>query len=147
MATIPAGAWVMVGDGEKALFLVNKGDDVHPNLSVMHEELNGGRPNDEGGAAPAKRTAGGAGGPSTIVQQPIFHRVEKDRFAKEIAELLYKAAHRGDYYALIVVAPPTVLGELRKALHKEVESRVLFDVAKELTNQPVDQIERALAAA
>jgi protein required for attachment to host cells len=147
MARIPAGAWVMVGDGEKALFLRNDGDEAFPNLTVVREAFNAGRPNDEGAKTPGVRSAAGPGALKTVVQESDFQRVAKSEFAREVAARLYKSAHRGEYDKLIVAAPPTVLGELRKALHKEVESRLLFDLAKELTNQPVDQIEKALAAA
>jgi protein required for attachment to host cells len=135
MASIPAGAWVLVGDGEKALFLRNDGDDTYPNLTVVREETN------DDTAKP------GTPGATKVVDEVDFTRIEKAHFAKAVAERLYKAAHRGEYQKLIVAAPPVVLGELRKAWHKEVESRLLFDVAKELTNRPVDEIESVLKAA
>ncbi len=39
---LPQGAWVLVADGEKALFLVNKGDEQDMNLVVRdkHEQDN-----------------------------------------------------------------------------------------------------------
>ncbi len=148
MATIPAGAWVLVGDGEKALFLRNEGDATYPNLTVVREARHESVPNREQAAdKPGSRFDGGQGPHASRMAETDYQRIEKERFAKEIAERLYKAAHRGEYDALIVAAPPMVLGELRKALHKEVETRLLFDVAKELTNHPVNEIEQALQAA
>lgn len=147
MATIPAGAWVMVGDGEKALFLQNGDDEAHPNLTVVREVEHENPPTREQGAHPPGRLQDGPGAHSSAVADTDWHRLEKERFAKEIAEMLYKAAHRGAYDKLIVAAPPQVLGELRKALHKEVRERLVFDVAKELTNHPVDEIEKALVSA
>jgi protein required for attachment to host cells len=44
------------------------------------------------------------------------------------------------------VAPPQVLGEMRKKLHKEVSDRVVGEVAKTLTNHTVPEIEKILAA-
>ena len=32
---IPANAWVLVGDGEKALVLQNEGDATYPNLRKL----------------------------------------------------------------------------------------------------------------
>jgi len=63
-----------------------------------------------------------------------------------VSEMLYKAAHRGAFDELIIVAPPLVLGELRQQLHKEVGERLLYDVPKELTNHTVDGIEQTLKA-
>ncbi|WP_108659463.1 host attachment protein [Acuticoccus kandeliae] len=146
MSKIPADAWVMVGDGEKALFLKNKGTTVAPNLVVIRTmEQDNPSTREQGTDAPG-RLKDGPGPHSSAVEQSDWHRLEKERFAKGIAERLYKAAHRGAFEQLIVAAPPTVLGELRKALHKEVSERILFDVPKELTNHPVSEIEKALTA-
>lgn len=147
MATIPAGAWVMIGDGEKALFLRNEGDAAHPNLAVIRAAHHDNPPTREQGAGQRGRAPSGSASGQSALEETDWHRLGKERFAKDIAERLYKAAHRGEYDELIVAAPPLVLGELRKALHKEVESRILFDVPKTLTNHPVGEIEKALAAA
>lgn len=147
MATIPAHAWVMVGDGEKALFLQNGEDEVYPNLSVIREMEQDNPPTREQGTDTPGRLQDGPGAHSSAVAETDWHRLEKSRFAKEIADRLYKAAHRGQYDKLIIAAPPMVLGELRKAFHKEVEQRIVFDLAKELTNHPVDEIEKALTNA
>ena len=74
-----------------------------------------------------------------------WHRVEKERFAKDIAERLYKMAHRGDFRRLVIVAPPLVLGEMRKELHKEVSDKLTGEVSKTLTNHTIDEIETILA--
>lgn len=144
MHTIPAGAWVVIGDGEKALFLENGSDDAFPNLSVVRELEHANPPTREQGTdAPGRRHDNGPGHKSAV-EETDWHRIEKGRFAKEIAERLYKAAHRGAYDKLIIAAPPVVLGELRKSMHKEVEERIVFDVPKELTNHPIDKIEKIL---
>lgn len=156
MAKIPSGAWVVVGDGEKALFLRNDGDEVFPNLTVISQVRHENPPTREQGTdrpgryEDAPRPQGG-GNPAVQhvsgYEETDWHRLEKNRFAKELAELLYKAAHRGAYDKLIIAAPPVVIGELRKALHKEVEQRLVLDLAKELTNRTVDDIEKTIAAA
>ena len=144
MRTIPARALIMVGDGEKALFLRNGDDEAFPNLSVEREIEHDNPPTREQGTdSPGRRHDNGPGHKSAV-EETDWHRLEKERFAKEIAERLYKSAHRGDYDKLIIAAPPVVLGELRKALHKEVSELIVFDVAKELTNHPIGDIEKAL---
>lgn len=147
MGKIPANAWIMVGDGEKALFLKNEGDDVFPNLVVVREMAHENPPTHEQGTDTPGRTSDGPSGHKSAFAETDWHRLEKERFAKEIADRLYKAAHRGSFHDLIVVAPPMVLGELRKEFHKEVEERIVFDLAKELTNHPVGEIEKALGKA
>jgi protein required for attachment to host cells len=46
---------------------------------------------------------------------------------------------------LIVVAPPAALGEMRKHYHKEVQSRLVGEIAKDLANHPVPEIEKIIA--
>jgi protein required for attachment to host cells len=45
---------------------------------------------------------------------------------------------------LIIVAPPRTLGELRKYYHDELNRRLAGEVPKNLTNVPVNEIERIL---
>ena len=136
--------WVVVADGEKALFLRNEGDAVYPNLEVFREVKESNPPSREQGTDQPGRLSDGPGAHRSAVQETDWHRIEKERFAKEIAERLYKAAHRGDYRRLVIVAPPLVMGEMRKELHKEVEDRVVGEVSKTLTNHTVAEIERIL---
>ena len=139
--------WVVVADGEKALFLRNAGDAVHPNLEVvrqMHEEN---PPTREQGTDRPGRYSDGPSIHRSAVEDTDWHRVQKERFADEIAERLYGFAHRGDFEKLILVAPPLVLGELRRKLHKEVADRIVAEIPKTLTNHPVSEIEKLLKAA
>jgi len=144
---IEHGAWVMVGDGEKALFMRNEGDDVHPNLQIIDAWKNDNPSTSEQGADRPGRSFSPVGTHRSAVQQTDWHRLEKHLFAGRIAEALYEAAHRNAYSQLVIAAPPVVLGELRKSLHKEVADRVVAEVAKDFTNMPSHEIEKALAAA
>jgi protein required for attachment to host cells len=80
------------------------------------------------------------------MEETDWHQLAEDRFARDIAEALYRKAHQGRYDRLVVVAPPKVLGELRKSFHKEVAERVIAEVDKTLTGHDVADIERVLAA-
>jgi protein required for attachment to host cells len=52
-----------------------------------------------------------------------------------------------DVPALVVVAPPKTLADLRSAFHADVKSRVIAEINKDLTRHPVGEIERHLTAA
>jgi protein required for attachment to host cells len=80
----------------------------------------------------------------SALDETNWHKLEKHRFAKEIADALYTAAHRGRYSKLVIAAPPMTMGDIRKALHKEVSDKVVAEISKDLTNMPKDEIERAL---
>ncbi|MEO3386871.1 host attachment family protein [Mesorhizobium sp. CAU 1741] len=137
--------WVVVADGEKALFLRNEGDEKYPHLEVFREMNEDNPPtHDQGTDKPGRFADGGTSVHKSAVQETDWHRVEKERFAKEIAARLYKSAHKGDFKRLVIVAPPLVMGEMRKELHKEVEDRVIAELPKTLTNHTVDEIEKIL---
>jgi protein required for attachment to host cells len=167
---VPHNAFVLVADGRKMLFFRNEGDADYPNLKVEHAEEHP-NPADRdqktdaagaasstqtGASAPAVARQGGNGGPNGggggsqfaesrgSMGETDYHQQEEDRFAADTADLLKRRALAREYDKLIVVAPPKMLGELRKHYHKEVQSRLAGELAKDLTNHPVEQIERAI---
>ena len=143
---IPHNTAVLVADGRKLLFLRNEGDDAYPNLVVEHaEEQANPKDSDQKSDAPGLSFSSVGSGRSTM-DEVDFHQQEEDRFAAETAEMLKARALRNDYDALVVVAPPRTLGELRKHYHKEVERRLVAEVPKDLVNVPVAEIEKVLQA-
>ncbi|MBM9594328.1 baeRF12 domain-containing protein [Roseitranquillus sediminis] len=148
--------WVLVADGEKALFLVNDGDEEYPVLTVRRKEEHENPPTHEQGAnrpgrfsdGPERAGIAGAEGHAqrSTVEPTDWHELEKERFADEIADILYKRAHEGAFKRIVLVAPPRVLGELRNKMHQEVAQRVVGEVDKTLTNHPIDKIQEILKA-
>lgn len=146
MATLTNGTFVVVADGEKALFLRNDGDEEYPNLVVLREIEHPNPPSREQGTdRPGRYPDAGTASHLSAVEETDWHRLEKERFAKELADRLYRLAHAHKFERLVIVAPPRVLGDLRPELHKEVVSRVAAEVAKDLVNQPIDRIETLLS--
>ena len=138
--------WVVVADGSKALFLRNSGDEKFPHLEVFREEAQENPPTREQGAhKPGRMNYSGPGHRSSVADTD-WHQLAEDRFAKDLAGILYRQAHRHNYKDLILVAAPAVLGEMRKELHKEVSDKVIAEIDKDLTNHPVDQIEKLILA-
>jgi protein required for attachment to host cells len=139
------GLWVIVADGEKALFLRNKGDNTFPNLEVVQEmEQENPATREQGTDKPGRQSNEG---PRSAVEETDWHRLGKERFAAEIAERLYKLAHRGAFDDLVLIAPPQVLGEMRQKLHKEVSEKVQAEIPKTLTRHTISDIESLLQPA
>jgi protein required for attachment to host cells len=46
--------------------------------------------------------------------------------------------------ALVVVAPPRTLADLRQAFHADVKSRIIAEIDKDLTKHSVYEIEKHL---
>jgi len=143
---IPHQALVVVGDGEKALFLRNKGSAQELDLEVENIFGHDNPATHEQGTDKPGRTAASAGTARSAMEETDWHRLGEERFAVEIAATLYRLAHANKFEALVVVAPPKVLGTLRKAFHKEVVDRVIAELPKELTSHTIPDIERLLAA-
>ena len=152
MSRIPAEALVMVGDGERAVFLRNTGTPLEPRLEV-EEVMSQDNPatRDQGTDRPTRGAKFGsapsaqAGAPRSNIEQADWHQLNEDRFAKEMAVKLYELAHTGRYQHLVIVAPPRALGALRKELHDEVIQRVVAEVPKEFAGAPVARIQSELS--
>ncbi|WP_224814847.1 host attachment protein [Hasllibacter sp. MH4015] len=141
------GTWVLVADGEKALFLRNDGDADAPNLIVVREEEQENPPTHEQGTHKPGRFNDGPSVHRSAVADTDWHWLEKERFAADMADILYKMAHKGRFDRLIVAAAPKILGELRKEMHQEVTGKIVAEVDKTLTNHPIDEIAKIVADA
>jgi protein required for attachment to host cells len=127
---IPQNALIVVADGIGARFLRNAGDEYKIRLST------------EGGLKPSNLLSDGPAG----TRPPDSSNQETDEatFAKQLANELYRRAHRGDFAALVLIADPQTLGQIRPALHKEVQARLVSEVGKTLTKASIAEIQKAL---
>jgi protein required for attachment to host cells len=71
-----------------------------------------------------------------------WHEIEEHRFAKRVSAALEDLVRKRAAPALIIVAPPRTLSDLRHALHADVKARVVGEIDKDLTKHPVWEIER-----
>lgn len=141
MTGLASGTWVLIADGQKALILENQGDAEAPDLRVRRKEVHDNPKSIDQAANRPGRMADSQGNKSAF-QDTDWHEFEKDRFARDIADLLYDRAHKRMFDRIVLVAAPSTLGELRKAIHQEVADRVVAEIAKDLTGQPIDAIEK-----
>ena len=141
------GIWVLVADGEKALLLKNAGDNKFPNLEVVQIMEQENPPTREQGSDSPGRYNDGPSVHRSAVEDTDWHRIGKERFADEIADRLYKLAHGGEFDSIVLVAPPMMLGAMRKKLHKEVGDKVTAEIPKTMTNHAIPEIEALLQAA
>ncbi len=130
MERIPEGTLVVVADGERARVFRNVGKGNA--LSLQQQEvLEVENVDDEGpsGVAPTEQTG---------------HQTDEATFAKQLAHKLNHGALTNQYAHLVLVADPQTLGQIRPQLHKETLQRLHGELAKTLTNTPLEEIERAL---
>jgi len=141
---IPHDTLVLVADGRKSLFLRNEGDGEFLNLVVEDQHAQAGLEDREMKTDAPGRAMSQVGGRQSTMEEPDYHQIEEDRFAKETAELLAKRAQANEFDRLVVVAPPRALGELRQHYSKALEGRIVAEVDKDLVNHPIDKLEGIL---
>jgi protein required for attachment to host cells len=141
---IDTGALVVVADGEKAMLLTNHGTPQSPKLRHLDKEV------DE---APADRDIKtdrkhGFSAPSSVpdsAAETDFHRQEKDRFARWLADRLNDALYEKESTEVVLIAPAKTLGEIRHELRDDVRGLVVAEIDKDYTNHPLDEISKLLA--
>ena len=145
MTKLQHGTWVLIADGEKALFTRNETDAEDPHLIVVREEEQDNPPAREQAANRPGRFNDGPSVQRSAVDDTDWHELSKERFAQELSDILYKHAHKGAFERLVLVAPASVLGDLRDNLHQEVRDKLVGEIDKTLTNHPMDEIEDIVA--
>ena len=68
------------------------------------------------------------------------HRELKRAFARTLAGILETGLVEKRFDRLVVVAPPVTLGDLRDALPKSVQSKVVAELAQDLVKTPHSQL-------
>lgn len=143
---IPHDAHVLVMDGGKMLLFKNDGNESEPVLAIVkHRTKDSDDTRDQGSERPG-RTQQSVGARRSSHDQTDFHQLDEDKFAAETADLLKREVLAHHIDALLIVAAPRTLGELRKHFHTEVERRVIGEISKDLTGRPTDEIMAAIAA-
>ena len=99
MTKLPHKAWVVVADGEKALILENLTDGENPNLDVIRkDEQDNPKDIDQSANRPGRMHDGGPGHRSAF-DDTDWHELAKERFASDLADMLYEKAHAGMFAA------------------------------------------------
>ena len=124
------GALVAVLDGEKLVLFKNT-DATGITLSAIDTPAL----EERASGSPGRRSTGG---------NPDDDTQAEDGFAMSVAEVLNKWAVTGKVDELLVIAAPKTLGELRKHWHKELQAKLVGEIAKALTGHSTDQIAAAI---
>jgi protein required for attachment to host cells len=132
---VPHKALIALANGERFLMMRNVGQPFEPKLEKV-SDLDLELTNFSAGVRhqdPVQRNG------STDIDE-LAH-------GAAIAEWLNHKTLNGEGEPLVIAADPKTLGQIRQHCHKQLQNRIVGEVAKDLTNQPIDSIERALALA
>lgn len=141
------GTSIFVTDGRKALLLRNSGDSLFPDLR-LEDKWEQALPADHDlrTDAPGRSFSSNSGGTRrSAYSEPDHHQSAEARFVAGLAATLDQGRVSGSIRELVIVAPPRMLGELRKALPRALCDLVTAEVAKDLVKHPLAEIERVLA--
>ena len=132
----PHKSHVAVIDGHRFLLLRNEGQPFEPKLAMQAEpELEatnfsaGVRHQDDGGQMKG----------NTDLNE-LAH-------AAAAADWLNRQAIAGKLDDVVIIADPKSLGEMRRHYHGELKSRIVGEIDKALTGEPVEAIAKAIANA
>lgn len=141
-SSLPHNTLVLVADGRKMLLLRNHGDSGRIDLQTdAHEERRDRKDSDmKTDMAGQSHAPAGSGLPGGTMGETDYHQQAEDRFAAHVADTLRTMVLAHQFEHLVVIAPPRTLGELRHQWHKEVSSRILIEIDKELTDHPIADI-------
>lgn len=141
---IANGTLVMVVDGAKMLLFKNDGDAKFPVLSTLaHEQIDNPASHDQGTDTPG-RSFSSTGSSRSSLGETDWHQQNEDRFAVHAADTLDRAANGDD--GIIVIAPPRMLGELRKQYGAKTSKQLLAEIPKDLAGHVTDDIVKAITA-
>jgi protein required for attachment to host cells len=133
---VPHKAQVALANGGRFLLMRNVGQPFEPKLEKIGEldlELT--------------NFSAGVRHQDPAGQRSGSTQIDELAHGAAIAEWLNGKTLNGETEPLVIAADPKTLGQIRQHCHPELRSRIVGEVAKDLTNQPVEAIERALAMA
>ncbi|WGS21978.1 MULTISPECIES: host attachment family protein [unclassified Bradyrhizobium] len=143
---LPHRAVVFVGDGRKALFLLNEGTGLEPRLKVQRVLEDENPSTHEQGADRPGRALSSIEPNRSAMEQTDWHDIEKRRFARTIASALDRLLQESHAERVVIVAPPRTLADLRRSFSPAVEKLIVAEIAKDLTGLTVGDIAEYLTA-
>ncbi len=146
--SLRAGDLVVVSDGRKALILENAGDETFPNLKTREVREHQDAPNRELVTDKPGRGFQAAG--STIrsaMAETDRHEEEEHAFVAGVMDRVHELVRDGATNSLVIVAPPHVLGQIRKIATPAVKAATRAEIGHDLTHLPVYEIEKRVVEA
>lgn len=126
------GTIVAVIDGEILHMYRNSGTEADLKLVAVETQT----PSGDNKSAGSRHHSSSA--------DPDESRLEEDSFAAATAAMLNTEALESKFKAIVIIAAPKTLGELRKHWHRVLAGKITAEVAKDLTGHSIKQIETAL---
>lgn len=143
----PTTTWILIADGAHARIFSNSGPGKGI-VAVQGGVLEGDhRPDHELVSDGLGRSFESSGDMRHAIEPRTDpHRELKRTFAGRLADMLDQRLAEKAYDRLVIVAPPTALGDLRAALSEHVKPRVYAELDKDLVKTPTAELPSHLGA-
>jgi protein required for attachment to host cells len=144
--------WILIADGARARLLEQDRKSRHFNPTSEQEFFGSRAQSKEIGSddrgrsfdSAARGQSGIAHGRHAMEPATDPQRYAEYAFARDLVDHLEKAANQHRFDRLVLVAAPNALGDLRGLLPKTVQSKVVAEIDKDLTNIPTRDLGRHL---
>lgn len=138
--------WLVLADGQRARAYRYHGEDQMPEAETDFEFEHQGVPSrdlltDEPGRM--QPSAGSGSGAFTPRVDP--HEQAEERFLDQVAAKLAEAVDAGRCDAVILAAPPTALGHLRRKLSSATQKLITAEINKDFTKTAVRELGKLVA--
>ncbi len=127
------GTIVAVADGETFTLYRAAGTEAAPHLTAI------------GSPGVGRDDISSGGRHHRSAANPDDAQLVEDGHAGAVASVLNKMALENDFASLVVIAPPKMLGELRKHWHKALTAKLTAEIGKEMAHAPVADIAALIA--
>lgn len=139
--------WVVVANGNKYLVLHNLGWPDHLDLRVLkYDEIDVPQTQDLARDRPGREQARFRPG-SSGHKQADAHEARETAFAKQLVARLNERAEQKRFKDIVIIADPETLGEMRPAYGAQLKGLLVGEIAKDLTNFTIPDIEAVVNAA
>jgi protein required for attachment to host cells len=136
-------ALIMALDGARMSLFRNKGNEREPKFELLAEESRKTPSTAELGGDQPGRTFQSMGSARGAYETTDWHQQAEDEFAEEMAELFNFHMSDGTRKG-VLIAPPKVMGTVRKYLHPDARSRLIAEIDKDYAGRTALEIAELL---
>ena len=134
---------IMAVDGARMSLFRNKGSVREPQLELLVEEEHKSPSTVELGDDKPGRSFQSIGNARGAYETTDLHQQAEDEFALEMAELLVFHMHDDERRA-VLIAPPHVLGLMRKHLPRDIRERLIAEINKDYAGRTTSDVAELL---
>jgi len=128
--------WIVVADGEHARFVTPAPKSAFHTQRVLDSPSAHKRSSDLGTDRPDQSMESATGTRHSITPKHDPHDMEKQKFARSVAEEINRASAQESFDRLVLVAPAHTLKEIRHELDTTTAAKLVGTLQKDLVKVP-----------